>query len=98
MGKVKKKKQRPVVKPAAPAEAGYCVYLGPSVTGVIQTGTVYRGTRAEVLAQLTPITERFPLVPSLVVTGDTLPEDRIKVRTPGNLLYAKYRQMAAGIK
>ena len=40
-------------KPAAPKKVadtgGFCVYLGPTMMGVIQRGTIYRGGRKEVL-------------------------------------------------
>ena len=53
---------------------------------MIQSGTVYRGGKAAVLKELAPALERHPLIASLVVTSDTLPVDRIKVKTAGNLL------------
>ena len=69
--------------------AGFCVYLGPSIRGVIQSGAVYRGGKADVLSEL---------IASLIVTGDTLPEDRIKVKTAGNLLNVNYKKLASGRK
>ena len=39
-----------------------------------------------------------PLIAQLVVDGETLPVDRIKVKTPGNLLYVTYHKLAAGKK
>lgn len=81
-------------KPAA--EVGFCVYIGPSITGVIQSGTIFRGTRKEVLATVADVTEKHPLVATLIVTGDTLVQDRIKVKTPGNLLYVNYHKLMSG--
>lgn len=78
--------------------AGFCVYLGPTILGVIQSGTIYPGDREKALAAIAPAVERYPTIAHLVVTGDTLPEDRIKVKTPGNLLYVHYRQLASGKK
>ena len=78
--------------------AGFCVYLGPSIRGVIQSGTVYPGGRAAVLEELSPALERYPLIASLVVTSDTLPQDRIKVKTAGNLLNVNYKKLASGRK
>ena len=89
-------------KPAAPKKVadtgGFCVYLGPTMMGVIQRGTIYRGSRQEVLDALAPAIEKHPLIASLVVSDATLPEDRIKVKTPGNLLYVNYHKLAAGKK
>ena len=86
-------------KPAAPKKvADTCVYLGPTMMGVIQRGTIYRGSRKEVLDSLAPVIEQHPLIASLVVSDETLPTDRIKVKTPGNLLYVNYHKLAKGMK
>ena len=83
-------------KPAAPKKVadtgGFCVYLGPTMMGVIQRGTIYRGGRKEVLDSPAPV------IASLVVSDETLPADRIKVKTPGNLLYVNYHKLAKGMK
>ena len=64
-------------KPAAPKKVadtgGFCVYLGPTMMGVIQRGTIYRGGRKEVLDSLAPVIEQHPLIASLVVSDETLP-------------------------
>ena len=89
-------------KPAAPKKVadtgGFCVYLGPTMMGVIQRGTIYRGGRKEVLDSLAPVIEQHPLIASLVVSDETLPADRIKVKTPGNLLYVNDHKLAKGMK
>ena len=89
-------------KTAAPQKAlrneDFCVYLGPTMIGVIQRGTIYRGSRDAVLRELAAVVEKYPLVASLVVGSDTLPEDRVKVKTPGNLLYVNYHRLAEGKK
>ena len=81
-------------KPAA--EVGFCVYIGPTIAGVIQSGTIFRGTRSEVLATAAGITEKYPMVATLIVAADTLAQDRIKVKTPGNLLYVNYHKLVSG--
>lgn len=91
------KKKSAAQKQSAKSD-GFCVYLGPTMMGVIQRGTIYRGNRADVLTSLAPVIERHPLVASLVVSDDTLPVDRIKVKTPGNLLYVNYHKLASGKK
>ena len=77
---------------------GFFVYLGPSIRGVIQTASIYEGTREEVEGFLAGAIEQYPLIKSLLVSGETLPEDRIKVKTPGNLLQAKYQQLASELR
>lgn len=78
--------------------AGFCVYIGPTILGVIQNGTVIRGSKEDAIAAVAPAVEKYPLVRSLIVPGDTLGADRIKVNTPGNLLYVNYHKLAAGNK
>jgi len=86
-------------KAAAPKkDTGFFVYLGPSIRGVIQTATIYEGTRAEVEEFLAGPIERYPKIKRLLVSGETLAEDRIKVKTPGNGLYAAYMKIVAELK
>lgn len=93
---------KPVVSAASKAKtekktaknAGFCVYLGPNIPNTIQTGSVFRGTKKEVLTSIAGVVEKYPLVASLIVTGDVLPTERIKVKTPGNLLYVNYHKLA----
>lgn len=81
-------------KPAA--EVGFCVYIGPTIAGAIQNGTIFRGTRHEVLTSVENITDKYPLVATLIVAGDTLAQDRLKVKNPGNLLYVNYQKLMSG--
>ncbi len=86
------KKRKPSGKAAAP-QGDFCVYLGPSIRGVITKGAVYRGARPEVLAGLERILGSFPGVAGLIVPSATLPRDRVKVKTQGTLLYNRYQQL-----
>ncbi len=93
------KKDTKEKKAAAPKkDTGFFVYLGPSIRGVIQTATIYEGTRAEVEEFLAGPIERYPKIKRLLVSGETLAEDRIKVKTPGNGLYAAYMKIVAELK
>lgn len=76
----------------------FCVYLGPTIIGVIQRGTVFTDSKQEVIASLSSAIERYPLIATLIVGSSTLPEDHIKVKKPGNLLYVNYHALAKGIK
>lgn len=78
--------------------AGFCCYIGPTILGVIQSGTIYPGSRDAAIAAIAPAVEKYPLISSLMVDGKTLPADRIKVKTPGNLLFLNYKKLAAGKK
>jgi len=82
-----------IKKKADGKPVGFCVYIGPSISGVIQSGTIYTGNRKAVIAALADKIEKYPQIANLVVGEDTLPTDRIKVKTPGNLLYVKYHEL-----
>ena len=79
---------------AGTCPSGFYIYIGPNIKKYIQTGTIYRGTRAHALKQAAAAIEAHPLVKTLIVSGDALPEARIKVKTPGNALYANYKKLA----
>ena len=78
-------------------ESGFCVYLGPSIHAAILSGTVFSKNKADALKELEGILVDYPLIADLIVPGDALPESRIKVRTPGNLLHVKYAKLAASV-
>lgn len=75
-------------------ESGFYIYIGPNMKGLIQTGTIYRGDRANALEKAKAAIEKQPLVKSLIVSGDALPVARLRVKTPGNALYASYKKLA----
>ena len=100
-------KAEPVAVNAPPAEpeikgeekpdgcaAGFYCYIGPSIKGLIWHGTIYRGTRSDALKAAAAAIEKQPLVKTLIVSGDDLPEARLKIKKPGNALYRNYRKIA----
>lgn len=86
------------VKPSVNDADGFCVYIGPTIQGVIQSGTVYNGTRENAGTLLASAIEKYPLIAKLIVTDKTFSGDRIKVKTPGNHLNALYKRLATGQK
>lgn len=76
------------------AAAGFYCYIGPSITGLIQNGAIYLGARREALTAAAAAIEKNPLVKTLIVSGDQLPEARLKVKRPGNALYQNYQRVA----
>jgi hypothetical protein len=78
--------------------ASFCVYIGPSIRGVIQSGTIYSGSLEETLKFLSPAIEKYPLIAKLISTDKTIAEDRVKVKTAGNLLNVYYKKLATGRK
>lgn len=81
---------------AASDDASFCVYLGPTIQGVIQSGTVYRGNRKSVGEALSAEIAKYPLIAKLIVTDQTIVEDRVKVKTAGNALNVYYKKLASG--
>lgn len=88
-------KPKKAAKPDAKTP-GFYIYVGPTIAGVIQTGHLFRAaSKSDALSEIPLAVEKYPLIASLVVSGETYPEDRIKVKTPGNLLYVHYQQLLA---
>ena len=81
-------------KPERNNASGFYIYIGPNLKKLIQTGTVFRGTRRNALNKAAEAIKAEPLVKTLIVSGDALPEARMKVKTPGNVLYANYQKLA----
>ena len=76
-------------------EAGFCVYIGPTILGIIQNGTIYQGNKKQALnsRELAPVVQQYPLAAALVVNGEQLAASRQMVKQPGNLLNLKYQQL-----
>ncbi len=88
--------QTPAQAAAEEEQAGFYCYIGPNLKGLIQTGTIYRGNKEEALSKAEAAVKAQPLVKTLIVSGDTLASARIKVKTPGNVLYASYQKLKGG--
>lgn len=74
------------------------IFLGPTIRGLIQANTIYRGDRAHALAEAKEAIEKYPLIKTLIVPGDYLPAARLKIKTTGNALHANYVRLAAAAK
>ena len=70
----------------------YCVYIGPSVRGVMNFGAVLPGNRTEVLKK-NPVFEAHPDMKPLVVSGEMLPAALREVKTEGTALHALARKV-----
>lgn len=80
------------VKPAE--ENGIYVYVGPSIRGVIQNGSIYRGSRESVAEFLGPAIEKFPMIKRLVVRDTEIAEAREKINHGNNSLSIAYRELS----
>lgn len=73
---------------------GFYCYIGPSITGLIQHGAIHRGTYTAALQAASAAIEKVPLVRTLIVSGDSLADARLKVKKPGNALHQNYQRIA----
>ena len=92
----------PEVAPAAVVTAeqtGTFVYIGPNLpNGLLKMGSVFKGTRSEVLKHLENVTAKYPEAAQLVVSSDKLAESKVRLQNGGNLLASNYAKLVAGIK
>ena len=86
---VEAKKEKPEAN-----KSGFYMYIGPNIKGLIQTGKHFRGDRENAYKAAAEAIKAQPLVKTLIVSGDALPTDRVKIKTPGNVLYANYQKLA----
>ncbi len=94
----KKQNTDPAKKSAEKNPGGFCVYLGPTILGVIQHGAVIGDNDEYAQAMKEAALKSYPLVASLLIPKGRLAADRANVKTPGTALYEAYRQLAAALK
>lgn len=75
---------------------GVYVYIGPTIKGVIQQGSIYRGTRSGVLAKLSAVTEKYPKITRLIVADSEIMSAKQKIAAGGNPLSLAYRALQTG--
>lgn len=87
-------------KSQKPDESNFCAYIGPTIRGVIQNGTIFPCScaNARQLPLVKIASEKFQEIPFLVVSGAMLAEARQKIRKPGTLLFAKNEALCARMK
>ena len=84
----------------AEEKSAHCAYIGPSVRGLIQTGTIYNTDKTTALlrSDVGRAVKRYPMVKDLIVPGNTLATARKSIKNPGTLLHHRYEQMISAIK
>ena len=93
MATVKKNSAKPDGK-----AAGFCIYLGPNIRGVVNHGAMFRGTKAQFRERLSEAIEMYPLIGEMIVSDSMLHQARVKLKTPGTRLYVNYNKLASGKK
>lgn len=70
---------------------GVFVYLGPSIRGIISNGSIYHGTKTEVVSSLQSVIAKYPKVETLLIRDSDLIEARKKLSQDGNRLSIAYK-------
>lgn len=70
--------------------SGVFFYIGPTLRGLLRTGQMFRGGRAAALEAAKEAIGKYPLVKTLIVSGDAFPAARIRLLKGGNALRANY--------
>ena len=82
-----------MAKKLTPEPEEVFVYVGPTVRGIAQAGTIYTGTRAAVLEKIREAAKRFPDIGELIVRDTELADARKMIKTGGNALANAYRSI-----
>lgn len=82
------KKQKPETKAR--------VYLGPTIRGVIQNGSIFTGTEEEIANILKDATGRYPNIAKLVVDYTEVAEVRNKIKNGVNSYAVAYKSLTGG--
>ena len=85
-------------KEAPKKEASFFMYLGPTIQGVIQNASIFTGTRKKVEKLLADQIGKYPRIKTLLISGETIAEDRINVIKPGTRLYVEYHRLVNELK
>ncbi len=70
--------------------SGVFFYIGPTLRGLLRTGQMFRGGRTEAFEAAKNAIEKYPLVKTLIVSGDAFPSARILLLKRGNAMRANY--------
>lgn len=74
------------------------IYIGPTLNGKLKSNTVLQGNIEEITNYLSDVIKEYPQIKSLIVPISKLPEQKQKVRTPGNILYKYYSDIVSTMK
>ena len=77
--------------------AGYSIYMGPSLKGILQTGTIIPGSVKEALRrpEIVIALNHKPSLKALIVDGADFPKAMAELKTQGSDLYKLYRRIAS---
>ncbi len=73
---------------------GLYFYVGPTLRGLVRNGCLFRGDKAAALEAARDAIAKYPEVKALIVAAEAFPSARLRVKEPGNALYASYQKVA----
>ncbi len=73
-------------------------YVGPTLQGLIRNGDMFRGDTAAAVKAAKDAVAKYPEVKALIVSAEAFPSARLRVKEPGNALYASYQKVARAAK
>ncbi|MBR6873025.1 MAG: hypothetical protein IKN17_05925 [Ruminococcus sp.] len=73
---------------------GIYVYVGPSIKGVIQEGTIYHGSLDKIHRKLAAAIEKYPKIARLIVKDTELSAARAEIRKGGTSLAHAYETVS----
>lgn len=77
----------------ATESGGIYVYIGPTIRGVVQNGSIFSGSRESVEEKLASAIEKYPKIKRLIIKDTDLAEAREKIQTSGNGLSVAYNAL-----
>lgn len=75
-------------------DTGIFVYVGPSIRGTIQNGSIYRGSRESVIESLRYAVEKFPMIERLVVADTDIAVVKEKIAYGNNSFSIAFRELS----
>ncbi|MCH5195960.1 MAG: hypothetical protein J1F28_04565 [Oscillospiraceae bacterium] len=91
-------KKKAVYEEAAVNEPRVFVYVGPSIKGRITNGSIFKGTRKTVLAQLKSVIDKCPKIERFIVADRDVSETKKKIKEGNNGWSAAYRELLSDLQ
>ena len=91
-GKVMEKAEK------TPPDRTKMIYIGPSLPkAVLKENSIFDGTKAEILKQMSSVFQKYPIAEKLLVPVDRLAWQKDRMKTAGNLMNKYYSDLASVI-
>lgn len=74
------------------------IYIGPSLPkAVLKENSIFEGTKEEIMNQLSPVFQEYPIAEKMLVPVAGLACQKDKIKTAGNLMNKYYSDLASVI-